>query len=139
MAVVLVTAFGLAAIKNATATWAGSMFVLTCGALALAVVGVVFRGRAERAWWLGFARLSSDGATLALAFWWRPTLPTLPTIAPLDAVCSSLSLSVEFGQPGATVHVPRLLRSATASGPGSPLVWAAGLPVHFCRSPPAPR
>ncbi len=54
MAVVLVLAFGLAALKNAGATWAGVMPLLTYGLLGLAFIGIVLRGQAERAWWLGF-------------------------------------------------------------------------------------
>jgi hypothetical protein len=36
-----------------SATWAGATFLLTCALLCLAVVGLVCRGRDERAWWLG--------------------------------------------------------------------------------------
>ncbi len=67
MGIVLVAAIGLAALRNASETWAGVMLLLTCGALALAVVGVVCRAEAERAWWLGFALFG--WGYLALAFW----------------------------------------------------------------------
>ena len=55
MGVVLVVALGLAASRNVSDTWAGVMFLLTCGVLCLAVVGVVCRHDDERAWWLGFS------------------------------------------------------------------------------------
>src|SRR5258708_3527685 len=79
------------------------MFVLTCAALALAVVGVVCRGRAERAWWLGIALFG--WGYLALAFLGRPTLPRLPTIQLLNAVCSGVGLNVEFGNTDAPMGV----------------------------------
>ncbi len=53
MAIVLVAAVGLAALRNPSATRAGAMLLLTCGILALAVVGAISRTGAERAWWLG--------------------------------------------------------------------------------------
>ena len=55
MGVVVVSAVGLAAWRNADETWAGVMMLLTCGVLALAVVGAFYREGARRAWWLGFS------------------------------------------------------------------------------------
>jgi hypothetical protein len=39
MGFVLVAAVGLAGLRNATPIWAGSVFLLTCGILLLAVLG----------------------------------------------------------------------------------------------------
>ncbi|HEV3120252.1 MAG TPA: hypothetical protein VGY53_00045, partial [Isosphaeraceae bacterium] len=55
MGLVLATSLGLAALRYASPTLAGVVLMVTCSALALAVVGVACRGEAERAWWLGFA------------------------------------------------------------------------------------
>jgi hypothetical protein len=67
MGVVLVAAIGLAALRNPTELWDGVMFLLTCGVLMLSVVGVVCRGGAERAWWLGFALFGWGYLTLAFS------------------------------------------------------------------------
>ena len=55
MAVVLVVALALVALRSGSKAWAGTTFLVTCGVLALAVVGAVCRGGSARAWWLGFA------------------------------------------------------------------------------------
>jgi hypothetical protein len=73
MVIVLATAIGLAALRNASQTWAGAMLLLTCGILALGVVGAMVRKGAERAWWLGFS-LYGWGY---MALWW--CLPEHPT------------------------------------------------------------
>jgi hypothetical protein len=52
MGLVLVAAVGLAALRNASETRSGGMLLLTCGILALAVVGALYRDGAQRAWWL---------------------------------------------------------------------------------------
>src|SRR5579872_5520229 len=54
MGAVLVAAVGLAALRNPTESWAGGMLLLTCGTLALAVIGAITRRGARRTWWLGF-------------------------------------------------------------------------------------
>jgi hypothetical protein len=55
MAVVLVLAIGLAALRNPSVLWVGTIFLATRVILALAIIGVVLRKHTERAWWLGFA------------------------------------------------------------------------------------
>src|ERR1700677_3959962 len=50
MGAVLVAALGLAALRNASETWAGIIFLLTCAVLGLAIVGIICRGDGERAW-----------------------------------------------------------------------------------------
>ena len=45
---VLVAAVGLAALKNASETWAGGMLMLTCGIFAFGIIGAIFRGGARR-------------------------------------------------------------------------------------------
>ena len=47
MGAVLVIALGLAALRDASETWAGMTFLLTCGVLCLAIVGIVCGGIAR--------------------------------------------------------------------------------------------
>jgi hypothetical protein len=91
MGAVIVIALSLAALRNASETWAGATFLLTCAVLTLAVVGAVCRRDAERAWWLGFA-LFGWGYIL-LAFW---TSFELPTMALLDVIGSQFGAKVHF-------------------------------------------
>src|SRR4051812_41066634 len=67
MGAVLVASLGLTALRSGSAIWAGMTFLVTCGVLALAVVGAVCRVGPARAWWLGFALFG--GGYLALVFW----------------------------------------------------------------------
>ena len=71
MGVVLVAAVGSAALRNASEAWAGSVLLVTCGAVMLAIVGALSRGPDERAWWLGFAFFG--GGYLALLSWTEPS------------------------------------------------------------------
>src|SRR5947209_733559 len=85
MGLVLVAAVGMASLRSPSEARAGAMFLLTCGLLALAVVGVVCRGGSERAWWLGFALFGCGYMTMA--FWRRATdspPPPLPTTTVLQ-------------------------------------------------------
>src|SRR5262245_47171917 len=84
MAMVLVASIGLTALHSGSRTWAGTMFLLTCGVMALAIVGAACRGAGERAWWLGFALFG--WGYLALAYSSSAGVPRLPTIALLAAL-----------------------------------------------------
>jgi hypothetical protein len=91
MLAVLVVAVALAALRNASETWAGVMFLITCGVLSLAIVGVVCRDGPQRAWWLGFALFG--WGYLLLALW---STVNLPTMALLDAIAARLGMQVRF-------------------------------------------
>jgi hypothetical protein len=91
MGAVLVVALGLAALRNASETWAGVMFLLTCGVLSLAIVGVICREDGERAWWLGFALFG--WGYLLLSLW---STVTLPTMALLDVIATRLGIPLQF-------------------------------------------
>lgn len=55
MVLIVTSAVGLAALRNANELWAGMLMLLTLAAVGVAILGaVIMRGR-ERAWWLGFA------------------------------------------------------------------------------------
>ena len=55
MGIVLVSAVGLAAWRNADEPWAGAMLLLTWGILCMAIVSAIYCKGGRRAWWLGFA------------------------------------------------------------------------------------
>ena len=91
MGAIVVVAIVLAAMRNASPTWAGVTFLLTDGVLCLAVVGVVCRNGSERAWWLGFALFG--WGYLELTFW---STFELPTMALLDAIGADLGMQPRY-------------------------------------------
>ena len=54
MTLVLAVAVAFAAVRNADPTWSGVLALLTYGTLGVAILGIVFRSGAERAWWFGY-------------------------------------------------------------------------------------
>ncbi len=91
MGAVLVVAVGLAALRSASEAWSGVMFLMTCGVLCLAIVGVVCRGDDQRAWWLGFALFG--WGYLLLSMW---STVNLPTMTLLDAIAARLGQPIRF-------------------------------------------
>ncbi len=57
MAVIVVSAVGLAAIRNCSAVWAGAMFSITFFSLICSILGIVFGRDLRRIYWSGFAIL----------------------------------------------------------------------------------
>jgi hypothetical protein len=97
MGAVLIAALGLVALRSASETWAGLTLLATCGVLGLAVVGVVCRGAAERAWWLGFAIFG--WGYIVLAFWSPANGANLPTMIALEATCTKIGMTVPTKPP----------------------------------------
>ncbi len=113
MLIVLAAAVGLAALKNASRIWAGAMLLLTCGILALGVVGALCRQGAERVWWLGFSIFGWG----YLALWWY--LPenaafTMPTTTVLEILAPTLGAPSGMGPMGGMGGAR--LRSVTPAG-----------------------
>jgi hypothetical protein len=86
MAVIGVSAIGLAALAKPNAIWAGALPILAHALLGLSILGVVIRRQAARAWWLGWAvfewgylRMSSSASWV-----WGPLSQDLPTIRLLE-------------------------------------------------------
>jgi hypothetical protein len=100
MGIVVVAAIGLAALRNASDNWAGVMLLLTCGTLALAIVGVVCRTEGERAWWLGFALFGWGYLALAFWSWHHAGIPSLPTLDWLIALTATLGANPQPMGPG---------------------------------------
>ena len=85
---VLIVAVGLAALRSGSENWAGAMFLLTCGILALAVVGSVF-STGSRQGPGGWDSRVFGFAYLVFAFAYPPFFydaPILPTDSLLEIV-----------------------------------------------------
>jgi len=77
---VCVAAVGLAALKANTDAWSGTILLLTCGAMALGLVGVACDAPVSRRWWVGFTVFGLGYLFLAFCFRWeRFDLPPLAT------------------------------------------------------------
>ncbi len=86
LTIVLVLPIGFVAFKNANATSAAEMELLTCGLLGIAIIGAILRRGAERAWWIGFAVFGSGYLSLAFWSWSANDRPVLPTLTLLEAI-----------------------------------------------------
>ena len=92
MALVVVTAVGLAALRNADGLWAGCLLLVTLTLLLTSVLGAVYTTGHSRAGWLGFSLFGF--AYLVLAF--SPLLPdrltgNFPTLQLLNYVHTRVS------------------------------------------------
>jgi hypothetical protein len=102
MGAVLIAAVGLSAMRNASATWAGVMFLVTYGVLGLAIVGAICRGSPDRAWWIGFF-VFGWGYLSLVAYWstWFPfdpyQLDAFPTSMALSAIRPRFGPAIEAG------------------------------------------
>lgn len=80
MGVVLASAVGMAALRNANETWAGLMSILIWAFLGAAVLGVIQERGDARARWLGFLVFSGGYSVLAFGPWFSEHVgPTLAT------------------------------------------------------------
>jgi hypothetical protein len=89
MAIVLMFALSLAALRSQSAACAGGVYLLTYAVILLAIVGAVCRTGSERAWWLGFALFGIVYFQWTWSLGFRmTTLPTttLPTTMLLDLI-----------------------------------------------------
>lgn len=62
MSIVLCIGVGVAALRSPTDLWASTIYTITLAAIGLAVPGIIYRRRAKRAFWIGFA-------TFACVYW----------------------------------------------------------------------
>jgi hypothetical protein len=91
MAVVILAAIGLAALRNANELWAGLMLLVALATIGVTLLGtVISRGR-ERTWWAGFAFFAGGYLLLAEGPWFSPWLqPRLGTTHLLNELHSRL-------------------------------------------------
>jgi hypothetical protein len=91
MVVVLVAAISIGALRHPSETWAGVMYLVTCGILLLSVVGATVLSAGKRAWWLGFALFGWGYMVLVFEPRAISSLrPSLPTSILLRAVGTRL-------------------------------------------------
>jgi MFS family permease len=69
MAFVLVSAVGLAALRNANELWSGMMLLTALVAVGVAALGAVFTCGKERAFWVGFAFFGGGYLGLTVGPW----------------------------------------------------------------------
>ena len=98
VALALIAALGLAAMRLASELLAGIMFLVTSGVLCLAFIALICRGPAERAWWLGFNVFGWVYDRFAFRAWGeiRPWLPTTRLLEPLATMAG---LTVDPSRP----------------------------------------
>jgi hypothetical protein len=89
MVLVIIVGIGIAALRDATETWAGIVLLLTLGLLAVSILGVLYRNGGRRAWWVGFALFGWGFAALTLAPWSKPE--KLPTRVLLNSLYARMS------------------------------------------------
>src|SRR5438270_8186539 len=87
MFVVLLIAVGVAALRSASQLWAGMIFTLTLALLGVAVIGVIYRRGARRAFWLGATLFGGGYLIVSFGPWFATEVrPYLVTSALLDAL-----------------------------------------------------
>jgi hypothetical protein len=69
MAMVVISAISLAALRNADQAWARLMTTLALATILFAVVSARLTHRRERAWWWGFAAVAGSYLVLSLSPW----------------------------------------------------------------------
>jgi hypothetical protein len=91
MALVILAAVGLAALRSANELWAGLMLLVALATIGVTLLGtIISRGR-ERAWWAGFAFFAGSYLLLAEGPWLSPWLrPQLGTTHLLNELHSRL-------------------------------------------------
>jgi hypothetical protein len=82
MLTVLVCAVAVAALRDASETWAGILLSLTLLALGTSLIGVLHRREGKRAFWQGFALFGWGYLVLSQAPWFAEQVgPKLPSTA----------------------------------------------------------
>jgi hypothetical protein len=83
--VVGLCAFGLASLLHAATPWAGAVFSINLGLLTVALIGVIYRMGARRAFWVGFSICGWVYLVLSHGPWFKDVIgPRLATSQMLD-------------------------------------------------------
>lgn len=102
MTIIVISAVGLAALRNANDWWSGTMLLLSLAATGTGVLGTLFlRGR-DRPWWSGYALFSGMYLVLTFAPVFRTEVnPHLATSTALGYVHSKVIASPPISYPRA--------------------------------------
>jgi hypothetical protein len=85
MALILITAVGVAGLRNADEIWAGIMLMLALGIGGVAILRVLYSRGGDRAWWAGFTIFGWAYLVLAFGPWFTVAIrPKLATTLLLD-------------------------------------------------------
>lgn len=136
MGLVLVAGVGIAALRNASPAWTGSMLFLTLALLGVSVLGMVYRRDGKRAFWLGWGIFSGGYLALAFAPWWAQEIkPVLPTslllsylherLAPNGPLTVTLALDQQMQNMQGTLSVTLPARLSTAQALNAVMAPAA--------------
>jgi hypothetical protein len=98
VAIALIAALGLAAMRLGSELLAGIMFLVTYGVLCLAFIALLCRGPAERAWWLGFNVFGWIYDRFALRAWGE-VRPWLPTTRLLELLATMAGFTIDSSRP----------------------------------------
>jgi hypothetical protein len=127
MAFVIVSAIGLAALRNANELWAGLMLLIALAAVGIAVLGAVLMRDKERAWWLGFAVFAVGYLALSVGPFPSPQLGTsqfLISMHPIVTASEAPLPPILWRQRAhALAQVERL--KAAGQGPADPMLKSA--------------
>ena len=93
LVVVLVTAFGFAAIRESNDVWDSGVFSLTLSAMLLSILLAIHRRGSRRAFWLGFALFGSGYLALSLVPAIESRLMSTKVLAYLDSKVPGRSLA----------------------------------------------
>ena len=157
LGVIALIAVACAALRSASEIWGSAAFTLTVAALFVALVGVIFRQRASRAFWGGFALLGWGYLLLVFGPWFKDNVSQqLLTTKLLDYLQPKLQRSTTTPAVFSTPVTAAGVNGWTASGiPASGIPWPAntgagvapantdldgdGIPdVYVTRTAPAP-
>jgi hypothetical protein len=101
MAFIVVTAVGLASLRNANDLWVGIWLLTALAAVGVAILGAAFLRSRERAWWAGFALFCGGYLAIAVGPWLSDTFePRLGTTHLLRYVHSRVSPYPEMASGG---------------------------------------
>ncbi len=146
MAVVLVLAIGFAAVRNSDPTWSGMLAMLTYGSLGVAILGMVLRRGAERAWWIGYFVFGCG--YMRMMSWAFSHLAKPPTLLLLEWVRGKAGSPPAAADPFAAenlvlLQIDRCLWAFPACAPRrAPGAGLLRFDTRSCRalpSPPCPR
>jgi hypothetical protein len=97
MVCILVLALAIAALRSPSDYWVSAMFSMTLGLLLTAVLGVVYRRGARRAFWLGFALFGWVYWLMSFGPWFDTWVePHLLLTRPIKALSNAMHPPAEF-------------------------------------------